>query len=182
MQQPTQLCNTLACNRGEVTIIYDHGTIVVVDPGVIGQNRSAYSWISYTLLPHIITTTGKTEIDHFIFLQLNKTVLETLSKLAPEKIAKKIYLPEAQKNKQIEELTTACKQYAIGLVQLENDPLSLSLPTTKLKIIPKNSKKSNTNNYSNILVAIRSQEKKQTILPYAWQKNRINKSHIENIQ
>jgi len=165
--QPTYLTSALPCNRGVVTVMYDNGTVTVIDPGVIGQNKSAYSWISYTLLPHITSTTGKTNIDHFIFLQHNKTISETLLKLAPEKMAKNIYIPEIQNNK--EQLTEACKQYAINLVQAAQ-PLSIALPTTKLKIIPKNSKKNNTGNYSTLLATITGQNSTQTVMPYFWKK------------
>jgi len=173
--QPTYLTSALPCNRGVVTVIYDNGTVTVIDPGVIGQNRSAYSWIEYTLIPHITTTTGKTNIDHFIFLQQNKTISETLLKLAPEKIVKKIYIPEIQNNKQ-EELTTACQQYDIELSHVEDQPMSLALPTTKIKIVPKRCKKANTGIYSNLLANITYHNKTQTVVPYAWQKRNTTKN------
>lgn len=94
IQHPNKMISTLDCNRGQVTILYDHGTLVLIDPGVIGQTKSAYSWLSYTLLPYVTSTTGKTTIDYLILLQPTKTILTALCDLLPEAQITTIIIPE----------------------------------------------------------------------------------------
>ncbi|TET06738.1 hypothetical protein E3J79_01040 [Candidatus Dependentiae bacterium] len=99
IQHPNKIISTLNCNRGQVTILYDHGTLVIIDPGVIGQAKSAYSWLAYTLLPYVTSTTGKTTIDYLILLQPTKTILTALCDLLMEVQIGTIMIPELKIHK-----------------------------------------------------------------------------------
>ena len=88
-------CHTIEvpCNNGHVTLINTKKKLVLVDPGVIGQRISSCSWIEYTLIPHIIKTTGKTRINHIILLQPNKVTFDAIALLCTKIEVKKIYMP-----------------------------------------------------------------------------------------
>lgn len=83
---------TLACNKGEVTIIYQK-QLILIDPGFIGQRLSAPNWCEYTLMPHLAKEYGTTIIDHFIVLQPNGIVFDALVRLLGKITIKRIYLP-----------------------------------------------------------------------------------------
>ncbi len=83
----------VSCNAGEVTIIYHHKQLIVIDPGVIGQRINATSWCEYTLMPHLAKEYGTTTIDALIVLQPNGIVFEALGMLLEKIRIKKIYLP-----------------------------------------------------------------------------------------
>lgn len=71
--------------------------LVLVDPGVIGQRISSCSWIEYTLIPHIIKTTGKTRINHIILLQPNKVTFDAIALLCTKIEVKNIYATMGRK-------------------------------------------------------------------------------------
>ncbi len=93
LQTPTTLITTIACNKGEITLIRAHNKTIVVDPGVIGQRLSAPSWVQYTLIPEIIKQTGATTIDHLIILKPGVIILEALASLCSATQVTTIYYP-----------------------------------------------------------------------------------------
>jgi hypothetical protein len=84
----------IPCNKGQVTLVVTPSTTILIDPGYIGQRISAPSWIEYTLIPHIIKTTGTNRIDTVIILQPNKTTFEALEAFYGLCDIKKIYIPQ----------------------------------------------------------------------------------------
>ena len=70
--------DSLACNKGTVTIIASSNQLIVIDPGVIGRRLSAPSWCEYTLMPHLVKKYGTTVIDQLIILQPNKIIFDAL--------------------------------------------------------------------------------------------------------
>lgn len=84
---------TLNCNSGEVTIVYNHKQIALIDPGVIGQRISAPNWCEYTLMPYLAKEYGTTRIDYLILLQPNGVVFDAVARLLEKIEIKKIYLP-----------------------------------------------------------------------------------------
>lgn len=83
---------TLDCNRGQLHIVHENKQLVVIDPGVIGQRISAPSWIEYTLIPHLIKTSGKTTINHLVLLQPGAVLFEAIATLCEKIKVKNIYL------------------------------------------------------------------------------------------
>jgi beta-lactamase superfamily II metal-dependent hydrolase len=88
----TQDIQTLACNNGEVTIIHSGPKTVLIDPGVIGRRISACSWVEFTLLPHLISSSGANTIDDLILLQPGAMLFQAVSTLMSKIKIKKIYL------------------------------------------------------------------------------------------
>jgi len=140
LQPPDQLYTTLACNKGNITIIYNRGKLAVIDPGYIGQNKSAESWLQYSLMPYITSNTGKTVIDHFILLQPTKTLFKALTTLAQEKIIDKIYMPLIQnkRDKDIQECKISCRKNNCRLIEISDQPVSCKLSTTGLTMLSVN--------------------------------------------
>lgn len=83
---------TLECNHGNIHIVHENKQLVVIDPGVIGQRISAPSWVEYTLMPHLVKSSGKTEIDYLILMQPGALLFEAIAKLCEKIRIKKIYL------------------------------------------------------------------------------------------
>ena len=82
----------LACNKGNVTLVHDSGTVILIDPGVIGQRVSAQSWIEFTLMPHLIESSGATVIDHVVLLQPGAMLFQAITTLLTKMTVKKLYL------------------------------------------------------------------------------------------
>lgn len=93
LQTPTSLVTSIACNKGEVTLIHKNNKTIIIDPGFIGQRLSAASWAQYTLVPEIIKQTGSTTIDHLIVLKPGIIILEALTTLCANMKVKTIYYP-----------------------------------------------------------------------------------------
>lgn len=83
---------TLACNKGEISIIHDTNKVILIDPGVIGQRISAASWMEFTLIPHLISSSGVTTIDDLILLQPGAMLFQAIKTLLTKIKVKKIYL------------------------------------------------------------------------------------------
>lgn len=92
MHTKTNDFETLACNKGEVTIIHDQNKVILIDPGVIGQRISAASWVEFTLLPHLISSSGVNAIDDLILLQPGAMLFQAITTLITKIKVKKIYL------------------------------------------------------------------------------------------
>ena len=88
----TQDIETLPCNKGEVTIIHDKNKVILIDPGVIGQRINAASWVEFTLLPHLISSSGVNEIDDLILMQPGAMLFQAITTLITKIKVKKIYL------------------------------------------------------------------------------------------
>lgn len=83
----------IPCNNGEMTLISNNDICVLIDPGLIASRPSYESFISYTLLPHIIQNTGYMHVDHLIINKLNKRVLDAIQFLATKINIKHLYIP-----------------------------------------------------------------------------------------
>ena len=83
----------LDCHKGQVTLIYAHNQLALIDPGVIGQRISAPNWCEYTLMAHLAKEYGTTKIDYLIALQPNGVLFEALTHLLDKIKIEKIYLP-----------------------------------------------------------------------------------------
>jgi len=83
----------IPCNKGEITIIHHHNTIILVDPAYLAARPSYESYISYTLIPEIIQSTGSMHVDHIIIGKLNKRILDAIQFLATKITIKNLYLP-----------------------------------------------------------------------------------------
>jgi hypothetical protein len=83
----------IACNQGNVKLIYANNQILLIDPGVLGARLSSSSWVEFTLAPDIIQKTGRTTIDHLIILQPSQLTFDALCTLAHACQLKKVYLP-----------------------------------------------------------------------------------------
>lgn len=136
-----QLHSELPCNRGTITIIYDNKTVAVIDPGLIGTTQSAYSWIAYTLFPHIISTTGKTSIDYLILLQPNKTVLNALCDVIKEFSINTIVIPERKQEYNnspniYRNLKEAAKEVGTPIITIDNQTRKIRFGQTVLSLVP----------------------------------------------
>lgn len=82
----------LACNKGQVTILHDASKVILIDPGVIGQRINAASWVEFTLLPHLISSSGVNAINDLILLQPGAMLFQAITTLITKIKVKKIYL------------------------------------------------------------------------------------------
>lgn len=98
MTKPIPFCQTIDCNKGQLTLIYANNKITLIDPGILAQRISAISWIQYTLLPYLAKMYGTTAIEQVIVLQPNKLLFEALAHLCTITPVKKIYIPYWQNN------------------------------------------------------------------------------------
>ncbi len=134
----------IPCNYGKVTIIDDSQQIIVIDPGYIGQRTSAPSWMHYTLLPHIIKTTGRTTIDHLIVLQPSSWLFQAIERLATKMGIKNIYLvywhnkAPAPMMRNFMALKNMCAAKNITLHRIFTKPITIPLakPSDTLRIVP----------------------------------------------
>jgi hypothetical protein len=85
--------DTIACNKGAITLINHNNTLTMIDPGFMASRPSFESWISYTLTSAIAEKTGRMSIDHVIVFKLNKRVFDALSLLATKVKIHTIYMP-----------------------------------------------------------------------------------------
>lgn len=88
----TNTLESLACNNGHVTIINDKNKVLLIDPGVIGQRINAASWVEFTLVPHLISSSGVNTIDDLILLQPGAMLFQAVTTLITKIKVKKIYL------------------------------------------------------------------------------------------
>ncbi len=86
----------IPCNKGEVTLINHHNTIILIDPGHIASRTSYESLISYSLLPEIVQRTGTLHIDHLIICKFNKRILDAVQFLATKINIVNLYIPAWQ--------------------------------------------------------------------------------------
>jgi len=129
---PSDMVSIFTCHDKEITIINTQHQLMIIDEGAIGRRLSAISWAEYTLLPHLIKTTGKTSIDHLICLKFNKTLLETITHLVHKSAVKHIYIPyfEGSLSKAAWRsyfvLKEACIEYGVQLHRLGNRSLHIN--------------------------------------------------------
>lgn len=93
MHTPIKTIHTVPFRNKEVTLIYHNNHIIFIDPGTLAANASALSWISYTLVPYLIESTGQLSIDHVIILQPSARIFEALTLLCTKVHIKTLYLP-----------------------------------------------------------------------------------------
>lgn len=67
--------------------------IIMIDPAYIASRPNYESFISYTLVPEIIKTTGSMHINHLIMCKLNKRILDAIQFLATKIEIKNLYIP-----------------------------------------------------------------------------------------
>jgi hypothetical protein len=87
---------TIACNKGQLTLINDKHTLTIIDPGYIASRPNYESFISYTLVPEIVQKTGSMQIDHLVICKFNKRVLDAVQFLATKMYIKNLYIPAWQ--------------------------------------------------------------------------------------
>lgn len=128
---PLDMVTTFACHDKEITIINTHNQLMIIDQGAIGRRLSACSWAEYTLLPHLIKTTGKTSIDHLICLTFNKTLLEAVTHLAHKSAIKHVYIPYFEGSlspatwRSYFSLKKACTKYDVQLHRLSSKSMTI---------------------------------------------------------
>jgi hypothetical protein len=133
---------TLPCNRGELTFIHNAGNMIIIDPGVLGQRISAPSWAQYTLMPHIIKTTGKMTIDHLILLKPGTMLFQAAERLCTKMNIKNIYLAawngalSLPAEKSFNALLETCRHHKCAIT-LVNHPINITLSdTNSVQIMP----------------------------------------------
>jgi hypothetical protein len=91
--QPTTNSLEILYKTNKITTVQTNNTIIVVDPGLLGQRVSAQQWVEYTLIPTLVKQYGRSTIDHLIVLQPTTLLFATLEKLAHHCRIKNIYIP-----------------------------------------------------------------------------------------
>jgi hypothetical protein len=178
---PNKMISTIDCNRGKVTILYDHGTLALIDPGVIGQTKSAYSWLTYTLLPYITSTTGKTTIDYLILLQPTKTILTALCDLLPEAQIGTIIIPELKAHEGdstlhiYRQLQQGVAKTSTKIVIIDSESRKIQFNQTTLTLIPHQWRTSNNFLIRNVQVTGSVENQPFTCLPYKENTNQRRK-------
>ena len=86
-------CSKIPCYGGELTLLYQDGKTVLIDPGYIGRRISAPSWVAYTLTPELIAKTGRLTIDHLITLKPGIMTFEAIRTLGETISIRNFYAP-----------------------------------------------------------------------------------------
>lgn len=171
--------DTLACGRGSVTMLHHQDKLVLIDPGVIGQRISATSWIEYTLLTHILKTSGKTTIDYLILLQPSATLFEAINTLVNKIKVKKIYLicwqgsMEKHEWRRFFEMKRAIEEKNVILERISHNKIILGLsPTATVAIKPLDKQiKQKEISYPAIEIKANLNDKKIAIFSYKYKKS-----------
>ena len=133
---------SIPCNKGSVTLIHVENQLILIDPGVIGQRISAPSWIEYTLMPDIIKTTGKTEIDLVIVLQPSLMTFQAMQTLVSKMRVHTLYLitwqGTAPKNwwRSFFAFNTAMNEHATTLHRVGTNEINIPLSNGTITITP----------------------------------------------
>lgn len=134
---------TLNCHSGEVTLVYQHKQLALIDPGVIGQRISAPNWCEFTLMPYLAKEYGSTRIDYLVLLQPNGVLFQAIAQLLDKIQIKKIYIPywtgtlPSHWWKHYFKFIEQCKKSGCTLIRLSaQDARSFYLGTLQITIIP----------------------------------------------
>ena len=84
----------IPCHKGHVSLIKQNKKIVLIDPAYIASKPSYESWISYTLVPAIIKSSGSMTINHVVMGKISARTFEALLLLAHKMNIKTIYLSQ----------------------------------------------------------------------------------------
>lgn len=132
-EYPAQIVEHVPRASKEVTIIRNNKQVILIDPGCIGSNCSASSWVSYTLIPEIIKQTGSLTVDHFIALQPNGMLFEALDTLCKKITVKKIYLPWWENKisfsawRKFKNMSETLKETDTKLIHINKKPIHIEL-------------------------------------------------------
>lgn len=83
----------IPCGRGELTLLITPSATILIDPGYLGSKVAASSWVRYTLIPVLISTTGTTHINHVIMLQPMGLGFEAAAELCTSIRVDALYIP-----------------------------------------------------------------------------------------
>ncbi|HXW85762.1 MAG TPA: hypothetical protein VEK38_00315 [Candidatus Bathyarchaeia archaeon] len=75
--RPSAVHTHVDASRGSFELIHDHGTTILIDNGILNTARP--SWIQYTMVGDILTSTGSLHIDHLIIKRMTKTTHTNLA-------------------------------------------------------------------------------------------------------
>jgi hypothetical protein len=144
----------LPCNKGALTILFHQKQLVIIDPGFLGQRISTPSWVEYTLIPHIYSSTGAQAIEHLIVMQPGKVVFDALTTLINTIPVKKLYLPFWQGKianyewRSFAQLKAAAKQHGTKLIRIFAKPITIPLSQNGTIIIePLSTERIKTNTF-----------------------------------
>ncbi len=87
---------TIACNKGQLTLLNHNNSLTIIDPGYIASRPNYESFVSYTLVPEIVQKTGSMQIDHLVICKFNKRILDAVQFLATKMHIKNLYIPAWQ--------------------------------------------------------------------------------------
>jgi len=132
INKPNKFVKQIPCNGGQITLLYQKGKSVVIDPGVIGKKASSETWIEYTLAPEITQACGSTTIDHLILLQPNSSLFEAIKKLCEIMHVKNLYIPYWQGEMKKNALRN---YYAMKIAATSNNTKIKRISQKKEKII-----------------------------------------------
>jgi hypothetical protein len=142
-KQPSMQTQHIPRAAGQITLIEHNEQIVLIDPGYIGNNSSAPSWVNYTLIPEITKLTGKLTIDHLIILQPNAMVFEAVASLCNKITVNHLYIPWWNNKipynawKQFAQLRDAIQKNGTKLIRIYNKPICIMIgKDTTLNIKP----------------------------------------------
>ncbi len=156
----TFLHTEIPCNGGLVTLVHQNNQTIVIDPGCIGKRISASSWISYTLLPALISQTGSLTIDHLIILKPGILIFEALITLCDNAYIHHIYLPcmngelEGSFKTSFAKLYALLKQQQTTITRITNKPVAITVTDqTTLSLHPDGQNSYRTITYPNITLS-----------------------------
>jgi len=138
----TKECETVACNGSEVTLVHDDQRLILIDPGAIGKRVNAASWIEFTLIPHLIVSSGKTTIDDLILLQPGAMLFQAITTLITKIKVKKIYLVCWQGSLEKHEwrsfflMREAAQEHNVIIERITNKQITLPVTNGSLTITP----------------------------------------------
>lgn len=174
---------TIACNKGMLTIFQDKNETLIIDPGHIGRSSAAASWAQYNFMASYIKDFGTTNIDHFILLHPSGFTFQALECLCTKMAIKNLYLicwDGAMKKSGLHcygKLKRALTNGPTALHRIGKKTISLTIGSTKIALEPLPS----TIAYQDITypaMVVRTQIDNQNITIYSAKY--INKNHAKS--
>lgn len=114
----------LPCARGDITFIYKHKRLIMIDAGGMSALKGVASWTQYTCVPYIAKAYGRMHIDDLIVLKATTTTLKTIIALHETMSIGNLYIA-GQVVKDNQELAHTLASLPIRVISLDHDHVLL---------------------------------------------------------
>lgn len=138
---PKNSLEHVAFQNKQVPILNVGGSIIVIDPGIIGSRICAKSWCEYTLTKALAQKMGASTIDHFIVMQPNILIFDALTMLCQKIPIRTVYIPWWQGRVPVRLWRAFCafrkvaQSEGIRIIRIDSGPVRVWLPSDYRLII-----------------------------------------------